>query len=777
MSQSPSDVRHVRLRIEGMSCAGCVSRVEGALRAVPGVAEARVNLATHTATLEVSDAALPQTALLAAVRRIGYDAEPLRLESTAPTALSRDEAEVRRRHRQAMVQAIGLSLPILALDVVGHSLSSTHSGAHIWWRVLQALLCALLLGSSAGAPILVGGLRAIVYRTPNMDLLISLGVGASFLAGAVSLFIPGLHAFHFHAAAMILALVSVGRYLEARARHEASDAVGALARRMPRQAVRVTATGLEHVPVEELAVGDRVRIAPDAAIPVDGIIESGDAAVDESAITGESTPRRRVPGGAVRAGSWVREGLLTVRATQVGAESTLGRILRAMEDAQTGKTDMQRLADRVAAVFVPIVLALALPAFGLWAASPAWLAAVARVSAADRWADAIRAAVAVLVIACPCAMGLATPTAVLVATGRAATRGMLVRDAAALERAGLVTVIGLDKTGTLTTGLPEVREVVTVASAGVAAACEGSSLTADEVLALGAAVEQLSQHPFARAIVRHAASKTDAGATAATGAAAPAGATDSPRLAHFVSYPGRGVRATLDGRDVLVGSASLAREHHVALEVVEPGMESAAERGDSTVIVSVDGQCAGRIALSDRPRLNASRVVADLLRLGVRSIMLTGDNTGTARAVAAEIGIAEVHAELMPEAKLDAVRRLQRAGEVVAFVGDGINDGPALAAAQVGITFATGTDVAIGAADVTILADELARLPEMILLARRARRIIKQNLFWAFAYNFAALPLAATGHVPPAVAAATMMGSSLTVVLNSLRLKRGGAQR
>ncbi len=772
MSQGPSDVRQVRLRIEGMSCAGCVSRVEGALRAVPGVSEARVNLATHTATLEVSDAALPQTALLAAVRRIGYDAEPLRTESAAPSAISRDEAEVRRRHRQAMVQAIGLSLPILALDAVGHSLSSTHSGAQIWWRVLQALLCALLLGSSAGAPILVGGLRAIVYRTPNMDLLISLGVGASFLAGVVSLFIPGLHAFHFHAAAMILALVSVGRYLEARARHEASDAVGALARRMPRQAVRVTAAGLEHVPVEQLAVGDRVRIAPDAAVPVDGIIESGDAAVDESAITGEPTPRRRAPGDAVRAGSWVREGLLTVRATQVGAESTLGRILRAMEDAQSGKTDMQRLADRVAAVFVPIVLVLALAAFGLWAASPTWLAAVARVSAADRWADAIRAAVAVLVIACPCAMGLATPTAVLVATGRAAMRGMLVRDAAALERAGLVTVIGLDKTGTLTTGLPEVREVVALAR-------DGAPFTADDVLRYAACVEQLSQHPFARAIVRHAASMESArpadaaGATATPGATVVRGAADSWRVEHFISYPGRGVRATLDGRDVLVGSASLAREHHVALDALQPGIESAAQRGDSIVIVSVDGQCAGWLALSDRPRPNAPRVVADLLRLGVRPIMLTGDNAGTARSVAAEVGIPEVHAELMPEAKLDRVRQLQRAGEVVAFVGDGINDGPALAAAQVGITFATGTDVAIGAADVTILADELARLPEMILLARRARRIIKQNLFWAFAYNFAALPLAATGHVPPAVAAATMMGSSLTVVLNSLRLKRG----
>ncbi|MCC7293006.1 MAG: cation-translocating P-type ATPase [Phycisphaerales bacterium] len=746
-----------------MSCAGCVSRVESALRAVPGVTEARVNLATHTATLEVSDVAFPPAALLTAVRRIGYDAEPLRADSTDAPALSRNEAEVRRRHRQAMVQAIGLSLPILALDATGHSLGSTHSGAHIWWRGLQALLCALLLGSSAGAPILVGGLRAIVYRTPNMDLLVSLGVGASFLAGVVSLFIPGLHAFHFHAAAMILALVSVGRYLEARARHEASDAVGSLARRMPRQAARVTASGLEQVPVEQLTVGDRVRIAPDGAVPVDGIIESGEAAVDESAITGESTPRRRAPGGAVRAGSWVREGLLTVRATQVGAESTLGRILRAMEDAQSGKTDMQRLADRVAAVFVPVVLLLALAAFSLWAASPAWLASVARVSTADRWADAIRAAVAVLVIACPCAMGLATPMAVLVATGRAATRGMLVRDAAALERAGRVSVIGLDKTGTLTTGLPEVREVVVMAR-------DAGPTTADELLRLAAAVEQHSQHPFARALVRRAASTERAGEASAVGALPP------PQVENLISYPGRGLRATVDGRDILVGSVSLAREHHVALDAPQPDIESAAQSGDSIVIVSADGQCAGRLTLSDRPRASAARAVADLLALGVRPIMLTGDHAGAARAVAEEVGISEVHAELMPEAKLERVLRLQRAGEVVAFVGDGINDGPALAAAQVGITFATGTDVAIGAADVTILADEPARLPEMILLARRARRIIKQNLFWAFAYNFAALPLAATGHVPPAVAAATMMGSSLTVVLNSLRLKRGGSR-
>ncbi|MCH7814891.1 MAG: heavy metal translocating P-type ATPase, partial [Planctomycetes bacterium] len=499
------------------------------------------------------------------------------------------------------------------------------------------------------------------------------------------------------------------------------------------------------LPIVRVRVGDQVRVAPDTVIPVDGRVLSGSAAVDESSLTGESIPRAVRPEQVVRAGGLVREGMLTLEATAVGAASTVGRILRAVEDAQAGRTAMQRIADRVAGVFVPIVVVLAALTLA------GWLIA-AGLSAESGWFSgfgwAVRCAVAVLVIACPCAMGLATPMAVLVATGTAARRGILIRSAAALEAAGRIDMVLLDKTGTLTEGRSEVKDVVDEPV---------DPLTSNprEVLQWAASAEQFSQHPLARAIVAKAREW--------------ALTLDEP--AEFTNLPGRGVRAVIDGRTLLIGGASLLTEHDVDLSKVSARARQMATDGQTVAYVSVDGVCVGLIGLGDTIRPSASRAVERLGQMGVQSAMITGDQASTAAAVAASVGLKDVHAELLPEQKLAEVRRLQDQGRRVAFVGDGINDAPALTAADVGLALATGTDVAIASADITLLSTDLGLIPDAIALARRSVRIIKQNLAWAFGYNLAALPLAALGKIPPGWAAAAMMASSISVVLNSLRLR------
>lgn len=720
-----------------MTCGSCVARVEQALRSVDGIVDARVNLITETATIVSSEDSAQRAALIQAVRRAGYDATALRPGDRVSGRLDRNQENRLREQRQALVQALGLAVPVVALHWLGPTIQAGAAGGHVWPIAIQTLLSLLLLCSSAGAPILAGGLRAVIHRSPNMDLLISVGVTVAFVAGAAGLVTGHQDAAHFHALAMILTMINLGRYFEIRARRDAASAVAALARRLPRTAQRVTVDGLEEVPVDQIAAGDRIRVPPDKVVPVDGTVSEGEAACDESAVTGESVPCHRRVGDAVLAGSIVRDGLITIQATRVGGQSTLGRIIRAVEEAQSGKTPMQRIADRVAGVFVPIVIVLALGTFVVTLAATELGSAVA-----------ISRAVAVLVIACPCAMGLATPTAVLVAGGTAALKGILVRDAAALETAAKVNCVLFDKTGTLTTGTPVVREVFDEPIGPV-------THDARQVIQLAASAEQYSQHPFAQAIVAKARESQ-----------IPLSDPSS-----FESRPGLGVSAELDGRTVRVGSAMYLRACGVDLAAVEGRMQRLLGDGQSVVLLAVDDVCAGLIGVTDTIRPDASRAVDALADLGISMAMITGDHTRTAVAVAGSVGITEVHAEMTPEAKLAEVRRRKDAGQTVAFVGDGINDAPALAAADVGITFSSGTDVAAGAADITICHDDLTRIADAIVLARKSLRIIKQNLFWAFFYNIIAVPLAATGQVPPYLAAGAMMISSLSVVLNSLRLR------
>jgi len=770
-----SSPRSHYFRIEGMTCGGCAARVEKALASVPGVSEARVNFSAETASVDVVDGGPNGAELVRAVRSAGYEAEPLRQGASAAAALQKTQHARLTQRRQALVTGIGLALPILALEWAGPALSSPQPGRHLWWRGIQALLCVMLMRSPAGAPILVGGVRALYFRVPNMDLLITLGVGAAFGGGFASFFMGGLDAFHFHAVAMILAFINVGRYLETRARSAAGRGVAGLSAAVPGTAMRVDGAEVTSVPVETLKPGDLVRVVEDAVIPVDGRVVSGAAAVDEAALTGESVPRRRQVGDDVRAGTTVREGSINVEARVVGAQTAVGRIVSAVERALSQKTRMQRLADQVAGAFVPAVVVVAAATFVYWLLfpSPAHVAAT----------HALRAAISVLVIACPCAMGLATPTAVMVATAAAAARGMLFKDPAALERAGGIGCVLFDKTGTLTTGRPVVTDIVSVHGVPLAAAEHFSSVSNSAtrpekremaLLGVAASAEQFSQHPFARAIVAHARQR---GAEVVT-----------PE--RFQSRAGAGVRATVGAQDVVVGSASWLGEAGIDTAPARPRTSALADQGKSVVWIGLDGRVAGLLALRDALRPHAADAARQLRTLGVDVAILTGDQRTTAQAVALEAGMPEVFAELSPARKAQIVEERRagrgraasrtrgagfpagRPGGGVAFVGDGINDAPALAAADLGVTLAGGTDLAAGAADVTLMHDDLRRVAEMILLSRRSVRVIKQNLFWAFFYNFAALPLAAAGHVPPAVAAAAMMTSSITVVLNSLRLRK-----
>lgn len=720
-----------------MTCGGCAARVEQALRGVAGVRDAAVELLSESA--RVSAEAPNRAALVQAVRGAGYDAEVIQ-SGGGPMSESAD-ADLReklRRNRQALFQAIGLVLPILAIDHFRHSLWSHRPESQIAARLLEFALLVMLGVSPAGAPILVGGVRALIHRTANMDLLITMGVVVAFVSSLYGVFIVRDDAFvHLHAAAMILGLVCVGRYLETLARGRASAAMSALAARAPKTALVRRGDQLVSVPVHQIAVGDVVSVPTHATIPVDGEVIEGRAAVDESLMTGEAMPLTRTPGDRVLGGTIVTDGAIVLRASSVGTKSALGRIVQLVSQAQASRTQMQRLADRVAAVFTPIVVGLAALVF------IGWLLVEGR----DGLAMAMRCAVAVLVVACPCALGLATPTVVLVASGVAALRGILVRDAASLEAMGLVQRVVWDKTGTLTTGAPSIERIELA-----------SGWDASAVLRWAAAAEQLSPHPIAKAIIAQARRE----------------GMDLPEPTSFESVPGSGVKARIDGRDVLVGGAKFLRASGVAMDEAASGSSRNADLAAIKTYVAIDGRFAATIVLADALRPSALSAVERLSRLGVQSDLLTGDEEAPAQRVARQLGIDQVRAGVDPAGKVAYVQALRREGHRVAMVGDGVNDAAALAAADVGIAFATGADVAGEAAGINLVGSTPHLVADAIVLARTSLRIIRQNLFWAFFYNILMIPLAAIGAILPMFAAGAMMLSSLTVVLNALRLQRRG---
>jgi len=760
----------LRFNVKGMTCASCVRRVERALSGVEGVTDARVNLATEEATVDLADR-MSLEVLREAVDRAGYD-----LVVTEGDEDARDALEAERRAEYATLKRKTIFAGTIAIFLVGYMALShvisvlgdvPHQPLHIAFFVL-----ALPVQLWAGKQFYVGAWRIGRHGATDMNTLIAAGTSAAFGYSIVATFAPavfesveGLDAAVFYdTSSAIIAFVLLGRLLEARAKGSTSDAVRALIALRP-QTARVLEDGEEfEIPVRAVQLGDIVLVKPGEQIPVDGEVVEGASAVDESMLTGESVPVEKHPGDDVFGATMNAMGALQVRATAVGSDSALARIIHLVEQAQGSKAPIQGLADQIAAVFVPVVFGVAtLTALAWYFFGPE-----------PSLTFALLNAVAVLIVACPCALGLATPTAIMVGTGRAAQHGILIRDAEALQLARKIDTVILDKTGTITEGRPDVTSVWLL---------DGAPLDPDELVRLVASAERGSEHPYAAALVREAEART----------------LDLDWALIFEAIAGEGVVARVAGHELLVGNDELLRSRGVPSEgrdILNGLAEAAGLRGETPIRVAVDGEATAVIAVADRVRDGAAEGVARLRSLGIRVIMLTGDQQQTANVVAHSIGISEVVAEVRPEDKAKVVTDFQQEGRVVAMVGDGINDAPALAAADVGIAVGTGTDVAMQAAPVTLVRPDVGRIATAIMISRATMRTMWQNLAWAFVYNIALIPIAAglgylvfhellatavpsalepifgtRGFLNPIVAAAAMASSSVSVMTNSLRLR------
>jgi Cu+-exporting ATPase len=713
----------IDLGLTGMTCAACAARIEKALNRLPGVA-ANVNFATETASVGFDPAQASPDQLLAAVTRAGYGASIRRdVREDRKRDQARKAAELIELRREFVVAA-ALTVPLLVQMI------PMVAGTHEDWlpRWLQLAL-ATPVQLWIGRRFYVGAWHALRGGGANMDVLVALGTTMAY-AWSVAVTLLDLHGRHvyFEAGAAVVTLVLLGKLLEARAKAGTSAALEGLLRLSPKTAHVVRGSATVDVALADVVVGDRFVVRAGESVPVDGVVREGASSVDEGMLTGESHPVAKAPGAKVFAGTVNLDGLLACDATGVGSETLLAGIVRLVAEAQGTKAPIQRLADRVSGIFVPIVVAVALVAFGAtW-----WLSGDA--------ARALVNAVAVLVIACPCALGLATPTAIMVGTGRGAQTGILIRNASALELAGRLGTLIVDKTGTLTEGRPTVVDVV---------ALDGA--TRRDVLQTAASLEQGSTHPLAKAIA----------------AAAQAEGVAALPIADFASTPGRGVAGRIGGD---TAASALGSPEHVSLP--EQTLAELSRAGNTVVAVARAGRAIGAIAIADALRPTSAEAVRRLAEAGIRVIMLTGDNAATAQAVAQRVGIAEFRANVLPQDKADAVRALKAQGIVTGMVGDGINDAPALAAADVSFAIGAGSDIAIEAADVTLIRADLAAVADAILLSRATLRKIRQNLFFAFAYNVLGIPLAAVGMLNPVIAGAAMAASSVSVVGNALLLRR-----
>ncbi|GLY46938.1 heavy metal translocating P-type ATPase [Lentzea sp. NBRC 102530] len=722
----------IEISIGGMTCASCAARIERKLNKLEGV-EASVNYATEKAKVSYAGDLTPAD-LVKVVEETGYTAE-------LPAAATETEApDPTRTLRQRLITSAVLSVPVVVLAMVP-------ALQFEYWQWLSLALAGPVV-TYAAWPFHKAAWTNLKHGAATMDTLISLGVGAAFLWSLYALFlgtagVPGMtHGFTFtvermagtgniylEVAAGVTTFILAGRFFEVRSKRRAGAALKALLE-LGAKDVAVIRDGREtRIPADRLEAGDLFVVRPGEKIATDGVVEEGSSAVDASMLTGESVPVEVRPGDAVVGATVNAGGRLVVRATRIGSDTQLAQMARLVEDAQNGKAEVQRLADRISAVFVPIVIALAVGTLGFWLGTGGGAGA------------AFTAAVAVLIIACPCALGLATPTALLVGTGRGAQLGILIKGPEVLESTRRVDTVVLDKTGTVTTGQ------MSLVSVHIA---DGEN--EDEVLKLAGALENASEHPIARAIVR--------------------AAGDVPEVEDFSNVEGLGVQGVVNARAVLVGRERLLGDWSVQLgETLREAKEAAERQGRTAVLVAWDGKARGVLVVADTVKPTSREAVAGLRELGLRPVLLTGDNEAVAEAVAAEVGIDEVIAEVLPADKVDVVKRLQDEGRVVAMVGDGVNDAAALAQADLGLAMGTGTDVAIEAGDLTLVRGDLRAAVDAIRLARRTLTTIKGNLFWAFAYNVAALPLAALGLLNPMIAGAAMAFSSVFVVSNSLRLR------
>jgi copper-transporting P-type ATPase V len=719
---APSGPGELDFEVEGMTCGSCAVRIERVLGRQPGVASAQVNFATGKAWV-APDGAVDVGDLQAAVERIGY-----RISPAGDGGKADAEAQAEAGWRRRLLVAVPLAVALVALAMApGGAMEQP-------WGRLTALVLATPVQFWVGWPFLREAALRARRRTASMATLIAMGTLAAYGFSVAQLLSGGME-LYFEAAAVIITFVVLGRFFEARAKGRAGQAIRALLELGAKEA-RVVRDGREMmVPVEQVAAGDLLKVRPGEKVPTDGEVVAGASAVDESMLTGESLPVEKAVGDPVTGATVNTSGVLTVRATRVGAETALAQIVRLVEEAQASKGHIQRLADRVAGVFVPAVMVVALATFAGWA-----------LLAGDPQAGLV-AAVAVLIISCPCALGLATPIAIMVGTGRGAELGVLIKGVEVLEQTRHITCVVFDKTGTLTRGEMALTDAVPVAG-----------LDEAEVLRRAGAVEADSEHPIGHAI-----------------AAARQRVGPLPEVTGFQALAGRGARAEVDGAIVWVGRAKFMADAGLLMPgAIEEVVERLQEAGKTAVFAGWDGEVRGVLAVADTLKDDAAELVARLHGMGLEVAMLTGDNARTAQAIAGRVGIDRVLAEVLPDDKAGEVARLQREGHVVAMVGDGVNDAPALVQADLGIAIGTGTDVAIEASDLTLIRGDLAGVATAIELSRRTYRTIVQNLGWAFGYNVAAIPLAALGLLSPVVAGAAMALSSVSVVGNSLRLRRFG---
>ena len=736
--------------VGGMTCASCVARVEQALSSIPGVISASVNLASEKATVEYIEGT-EIASLRRAVKEAGYE-----LSSEAETL--EDVTTAARREIRATRNRFVLAIILGALILVLGFGPSFIGKPYLLWAL------ATPVQFWAGWRFYRGAWGALRHRTADMNTLIAVGTSAAYLYSVVAILFPSLFAaagrepaLYFDTAALIIGLILLGRFLEARARGQTSEAIKKLIGMQPKTALIIRGGEEIEISVEDVQVGDLILVRPGERVPVDGIVREGYSSIDESVITGESIPVEKKVGDEVISATINKTGSFQFEATKVGKDTTLAHIIRLVEEAQGSKAPIQRLADVIASYFVPIVIGIAITTFITWYF----------VGPAPAFTFALLNFVAVLIIACPCALGLATPTAIMVGTGKGAENGVLIRSAEALERSHKIGAVLLDKTGTLTRGEPKVTDIVVVPSS-----------SQEEVLRLAASAEHGSEHPLGEAIVK-AASERKLELSPASG---------------FTAIPGHGVEASVEKKQILLGNLKLIKDRGLSLNGLEEEADRLWAKGRTVMFLGVDSQVVGIIALADTLKPNAKEALEELHKMGIEVVMLTGDNRRTAETIAREVGIDRILAEVLPEHKAQEVKKLQNEGKVVAMVGDGINDAPALAQADVGIAIGTGTDVAMETGDITLISGDLGRIVTAIDLSKRTMRTIKQNLFWAFAYNTALIPVAAGvlylafgqtgvptglhfvlgdfGFLNPILAAAAMAASSITVVLNSLRLRR-----
>ncbi|HFV9242441.1 TPA: copper-exporting P-type ATPase CopA [Enterobacter bugandensis] len=727
-----------QLLINGMSCASCVSRVQNALQAVPGVAQARVNLAERTALVMGSASAAD---LVQAVEKAGYGAEAIEDDAERRERQQETAIATMKRFRWQAIVALLVGIPVMVWGMMGDNMMVTADNRTLWLVIGLITLAVMVF---AGGHFYTSAWKSLKNRTATMDTLVALGTGAAWLYSmSVNVwpqwFPMEARHLYYEASAMIIGLINLGHMLEARARQRSSKALERLLDLTPPTARVVTDDGEKSVPLAEVQPGMTLRLTTGDRVPVDGEITQGDAWLDEAMLTGEPIPQQKSQGDAVHAGTVVQDGSVLFRASAVGSHTTLSRIIRMVRQAQSSKPEIGQLADKISAIFVPVVVGIALLSAAIWYFF----------GPAPQIVYTLVIATTVLIIACPCALGLATPMSIISGVGRAAEFGVLVRDADALQRASTLDTIVFDKTGTLTEGKPQ---VVAVSTAGIAQ---------EDALRLAAALEQGSSHPLARAILDKA------------------GDAALPQVSNFRTLRGLGVSGEADGHALLLGNQALLNENGVDTSALEEELKAQASRGATPVLLAVDGKAAALLAVRDPLRQDSVDALQRLHRAGYRLVMLTGDNPTTANAIAKEAGIDEVIAGVLPDGKADAIKNLQSQGRQVAMVGDGINDAPALAQADVGIAMGGGSDVAIETATITLMRHSLMGVADALAISKATLRNMKQNLLGAFVYNSLGIPVAAgilwplTGTLlNPVVAGAAMALSSITVVSNANRLLR-----